>query len=316
VKNLFLFLALSLSAPSSYSKQKNEVIGQLIQVDADPKKGFNFPFLIYLPKADALQRRILVVPNNSGSSLIDFPSQFQSAKRQTLSWGTLAERISSILVVPCFPRPDVDPPIYTHSLSRSTLEVKTGDLKRVDLQLIKMIEAAKVAIKHYGVKSPFKKVYLFGFSASAMFVNRFTFLHPELVEAVAFGAPGGWPLAPFKEFKERALPYPIGIADIKTLVDKDINLDEVKKIPMFAYLGSKDENDSVVFRDSFSEADEKLIFSLFGKTPVSRWPAAEKLYKDAGLNAKFKLYEGLGHETNGQIQDDLVQFFNGLPKNL
>ena len=198
------------------------------------------------------------------------------------------------------------------SLSRSTLQVKEGELRRVDLQLLKMIEEARKMVPQYGVTSLEKKIFLFGFSAAAMFANRFAFIHPEIVEAVAFGAPGGWPLAPLKEYQGKTLNFPVGIADLKNLTDYEFNLEAVKKISIFAFLGSKDENDSVVSRDSYSEADEKLVFSLFGKNPVARWPLAEKIYKEAGLSAKFKIYEGLGHETNGKIQEELILFFNGF----
>ena len=39
-----------------------------------------------------------------------------------------------------------------------------------------------------------------------------------------------------------------------------------------------------------SLADEAVIFRRFGKTPVSRWKAAKRLYRAAGLDARFKLY--------------------------
>ena len=40
------------------------------------------------------------------------------------------------------------------------------------------------------------RVLLQGFSASAMFANRFTVLHPQRVRAATIGSPGGWPIAP------------------------------------------------------------------------------------------------------------------------
>ncbi len=306
---LALYLLFAASACSSASHFKIEVLSELLRIDSSPEQGFHFPFFLYVPKDSSKVQRLLVIPNNSGSSLDTFEAQLGSAKRQALDWSDLAERISAALLVPGFPRPKVDPPIYTHSLSRSTLLVKDGNLERIDLQLVKMFEAAKLVLSKRGAKDLKRKIFLFGFSASAMFVNRFTFIHPHLVGAVAFGAPGGWPLAPIKEFKGRPLPYPVGIGDFQEVAAEPFDLDALRRVPIFAFLGSKDENDSVTFRDGYTEADQALVFSNFGKTPVERWPISEKIYKDAGLNAVFKLYKGIGHGTNRIVHDDVVAFF-------
>jgi len=285
-------------------------LGSLYHVEASPNSGFNFPFFLYVPTLPQKQLNLLVVPNNSGSQKLSPESQINSARWDALSWSRLAKRTSSVLLVPGFLRPDVDPPIYTHALSRSALEVKTGDLKRVDLQLIKMIEAARPIIKDKESKVIRDKVLLFGFSASAMFVNRFTFIHPDKVAAVALGSPGGWPIAPLKKYKSQKLVYPVGIYDLESIVSSSINLKELAKVPMFLFLGQKDTNDSVVFRDSYTKNNEQQIFKLFGKTPASRVSSSIKLYEAAGLNAKFKTYPGVGHGTNKQIHNDIVYFFN------
>lgn len=286
-------------------------LGQLIKVEANPKRGFNFPFFLYIPEAHLKTRHLLIVPNNSGSSQ-DLDSQMWQAERQALSEANVAVKTSSILLVPAFPRPQTEPPLYTHSLSRSTLLIDDGPLKRVDLQLIKMAEAAKEQLKNkYKIKLR-DKYLLSGFSASAMFVNRFAFIHPNLVEGVVIGAPGGWPLAPVEKFKDKILPYPVGISDLNEVIKESVDLATLKKVPFFFFLGDKDENDSVVYRDSYTKFDEELIFSQFGKKPVERWPIAEKIYIDAGLNVRFKLYKDLGHETNQLVREDIVKFFNEI----
>ena len=311
MRTIPLLLTLVLAHPvfASGSDIKVEVLSELLKVESAPRNGFHFPFFLYVPKNLAKAQRLLVIPNNSGNSQDTFEAQIDSAKRQTLVWNDLAERVSAVLLVPAFPRPNVEPPVYTHALSRSTLLVKDGDLKRIDLQLIKMIEAANLVLSKRGAKHIKRKVFLFGFSASASFVNRFTFIHPELVGAVAFGAPGGWPLAPLTEYKGKTLNYPVGLADFQEVSSTPFDLDALKRVPIFAFLGSKDENDSVTFRDSYTEVDQALVFSEFGKNPVGRWPIAEKFYKDAGLKATFKLYDGLAHGTNRAVHDDIVDFF-------
>lgn len=310
----FLFLIFTLISIESINANTTDFkitsLGHLIKVEASQENGFNFPFFLYIPITNIKKQNLLIVPNNTGSSITNLDEQIDLTQRQALVEASIAVKTSSVLLVPIFPRPNIDPPIYTHSLSRSTLLVKDGPLARIDLQLIKMSEAAKKLLKEKYKISLRKKFFLSGFSASAMFVNRFAFLHPTLVAGVAIGAPGGWPLAPLKSFNEKLLTYPVGISDVEEITNEKIDFQNLKQVPFFFYLGEKDENDSVIFRDSYTKENEDLVFSSFGKKPVERWAIAEKIYKDAGLNAKFKLYKDLGHETSAGTRTDVIEFFN------
>ncbi len=68
-----------------------------------------------------------------------------------------------------------------------------------------------------------------------MFVNRFTFLHPDRVRAAAIGSPGGWPIAPVEKYKDKTLRYPIGVADLKTVAGKQLDLITLRKVPLFIF---------------------------------------------------------------------------------
>ncbi|HEX8686207.1 MAG TPA: hypothetical protein VF654_06880, partial [Pyrinomonadaceae bacterium] len=81
------------------------------------------------------------------------------------------------------------------------------------------------------------------------------------------------------------------------------------KVPLFMFLGDDDDNDSVIFRDSYEKEDEELIFALFGKTPVERWEISRKLYGDGGLNAEFRLYPNVKHAVTNEMMEDIVAFF-------
>ena len=77
----------------------------------------------------------------------------------------------------------------------------------------------------------------------------------------------------------------------------------MRKVPLFIFLGDKDDNDSVIFGDSYEEEDKTLIFELFGKTPVERWEISKTLYTQAEMNAEFKLYarrKTYRHGTNAR----------------
>lgn len=311
MKNLAtaLFIA-SFSFAASAENLVVTSLGEFFRIEANPDQGFHHPFFLYVPVEGRQARTLLVAPNNTGSSLTESETQIQDTLRKGFAEAYIAERTKSILLVPAFPRPNVEPPIYTHALSRSALLVKEGPLQRVDLQLIAMIDAARALLKSkYKIKLR-QKVFLTGFSASASFVNRFSFLHPEIVAAAAVGAPGGWPISPVSKFEGTPLSYPVGIFDVKDLIGKEIDLKSLKSVSFFFYIGDRDENDSVTFRDSFSTVDEQIVMRRFGKKPVERWPRAKELYRDTGMQASFKTYPGIPHEVTRDMREDVIRFFD------
>ena len=136
---------------------------------------------------------------------------------------------------------------------------------------------------------------MMGFSASGMFVNRFTVLHPERVLAAVVGSPGGWPIAPVSSWEGQTLRYPIGVADVQELTGESFDLEAFRRVPMLFFIGDRDTNDSVPYRDSYDDEDRTLIFNLFGGTPVERWDDAQAIYASIGADAEFRMYPGVGH---------------------
>lgn len=80
-----------------------------------------------------------------------------------------------------FPRPEKTGHIYTHALDRDCLITEMEDIKRLDLQLISMIDDAIGRLKQKEIILE-DKVVMAGFSASGMFVNRFSILHPDSMQ--------------------------------------------------------------------------------------------------------------------------------------
>ena len=89
-------------------------------------------------------------------------------------------------------------------------------LARLDLQLLAMVDDARASLGAEDVQTD-ERFLLQGYSASGMFANRFTALHPDRVMAVASGSPGGWPIAPAAEHQGERLPYPAGVADVEAV---------------------------------------------------------------------------------------------------
>lgn len=285
--------------------------------DAAPAKGFNYPYYLYVPpaffeaEAKGKERTILVLPNNTGKNDDDLAVHEADVMRRINQNSRFVSDVAVAILTPVFPRPATDWKTYTHALDRDTMttaKAEKKDYARLDLQLIAMIDDARERLADGpGLKFD-RRVLMLGFSASGMFVNRFTFLHPNRVKAAIVGSPGGWPIVPAASYKEKTLRYPIGVADLRSVTGNDLDLKTLRGVPMFVFLGDKDDNDSVAFDDSYDKEDRELIFPLLGEKPVDRWGAARDMYIAAGLNAEFKLYPGIGHTITLDIRNDILAF--------
>jgi pimeloyl-ACP methyl ester carboxylesterase len=282
---------------------------------ANDSAGYDWPYLLYIPKQVSAQF-LLAAPNNTGFATTD-PDLLAVGGNCTVEQNAeLAERLGTPLLVPLFPRPPLsgeDENLYLHALSRASLTIKTPKYARVDLQFAAMLDDAKRQLANQGINIS-QRVLLNGFSASASFASRFAMLHPDRVKAVAAGSPGGWPIVPATTEGGSVLTYPIGIADLGSLIGAVPSLATLRRVAWFFFLGSADHNDSVPYRDSFTKADESLIFSQFGSTPVTRWNQAEHLYLKKGLNARFKVYPEVGHSVSAKMQSDIEEFFLGATR--
>lgn len=198
----------------------------LIEVRAVESSGFSFPYYLYIPKDLPTQGpvRLLVEPNNTGQATDDFKVHRASAKRSATGSDVrrLADKLHAPLLVPVFPRPVTQWRIYTHYLDRDSMLVKDGPLSRIDLQLLSMIRHARQMLGDAGIGTK-TRVFMYGFSVSAGFVNRFATLHPEAVRAVAAGAINALPIYPLDSFQGTKLPFPLGISDLKSLTGTEFN---------------------------------------------------------------------------------------------
>lgn len=306
-----VFVSVSIATTFAQAEAPTKIDAE--RIAADPSRNFSYPYYLYVPAelrtSKALQQRhtILVLPNNTGKLSDDFAVHEADVKKRLAGVSAIASSLKVAVLMPVFPRPESDWRIYTHALDRDSMLTDKSEYRRLDLQLVAMIDDARTRMAKQRLKFD-RRVLLNGYSASGMFVNRFTFLHPDRVKAAAIGSPGGWPIVPVGEYKDRSLRYPIGIADIQKVSGKRINILTLRRVPLFIFLGDKDENDSVVFGDSYDDEDRELIMPLFGKTPVERWETVKSLYQAAGLNAEFRLYPGIGHTVAPSMRDDIRAF--------
>jgi hypothetical protein len=285
----------------------------LTKVMPDPGADYHWPYYLYV--SGGVERRardgemlhLLVLPNNTMTTSDDMNRHERFAWLTALMGAGMFGDLDAVVLVPIFPRPDEDWRIYTHALDRDVLETDIEELHRLDLQLEAMIDDSIEQLSARGWRVN-RKVLMWGFSASGMFVNRFTVLHPDRVLAASIGSPGGWPIAPLETWDGQCLRYPIGVCDLEALTGEPFDVESFRRVPLFFFVGDQDTNDSVPYADGYEDTDEALIFELFGETPVERWPIAERIYESVDADAEFHLYPGVGHRP--LAFGDTVAFFS------
>jgi len=283
-------------------------------VEADPDAGFNYPYYVYLPVPRDGSVPLLVEPNNTGTATNNFQKHENRARQ--LVEGSTSRRISDALgvplLVPAFPRPDGDPvdyTHYTHQLDRDTLKLSGTDLERIDLQLLQMVEHAKTETLSDNEFTFTDQIMLNGFSASGNFVDRFTVLHPDRVQSVTAGGLNGMALLPLEKTKGRTLNYHVGIADVESITGDPVDLDALDEVDQFLYMGSEDTNDTIGYRDAWtSDQIEETALAVYGHDMIAeRFPFCQEAYRRAGVEAQFRVYEGVGHSSRA-ARDDLIEF--------
>lgn len=290
-------LLLILLAPAALASE-------MLVVPAAPEKGFHYPYILRVPE-ETKARWLLVEPNNTGAVSDDFAVHEKAAMdlSKKAIGAYVASRLGLPLLVPVFPRPATEWQIYTHHLDRDSMLVRSGPMRRMDLQLLAMIDDARATLNARGVRVE-KKVLMTGFSASGTFSNRFTMMHPERVHAVAAGGLNGLLMIPDE------LPYPLGLSDFRAVTGERFHKRAWRRVPQFLYMGATDDNDAVQFDDGYSDDERKLVFTILGeKMQPDRWRRCQELYRKAGANATFRTYPHIGHGTDQKINDEITEFF-------
>lgn len=286
---------------------------------ANPSAGYHADFFVYVsPKSRQLARSgqpatLLVQPNNSGVTSNNPAVHRRDAWWMAFGRHWLADELGVVLLVPAFIRPADDWRVYSHALDRDVLTTSRAELRRLDLQLLAMVDRARAALAAESLPTE-AKFLLQGFSASGMFANRFTMLHPGRVKAVAVGSPGGWPVAPTSVVAGEDLPYPAGVSDLDSLAGLPFDSLAYRSVPQLIVMGALDDNDGLDFTDGWDSVAAAQVDRLFGTTPVGRWRLAEWLYRSAGASAQFRLVPGVGHDRKA-LQPFSTKFFGELLAN-
>lgn len=299
---------------SSYEVSYENQYYTLGRIESNKSKGFNYCYYLRIPKAvSTLNKNYLLVCTTATGKPNDDINFHDSRVKNACknSWESqIASKLGVPLLMPVFERSRSNSKYYTHVLDRDVMLIKKGknNMARLDLQLLAMISDAQELLYQKGIITE-KKIILAGFSASGYFANRFTFMHPDIVKAVATGGIGGMPMLPLSIFEKKKLLYPIGVYDIKKITGEDFNEDEYEMIPQLIFMGELDTNDMFQISDNPEDQCVYQVNNQFGKEVSNRWEKTRKILEGTACNIQTITYIGVEHTVNLGIIDDIVSFF-------
>ena len=289
--------------------------GEIVVVPANPDKGFYWEYALYLPETMDKSKKlpVLLIMTDCGVT-----NSVEETKKETLfrlqyerSEYPVADELGVPLVMPIVQRPSG---FYTHDLSRAVLVSQEESFKRLDLQVLNMLEDARKQLKKSGIRTK-DKFLVTGFSAAGVFAWRWTMLHPERVLALATGG-ALYHMLPVEELHEETLIYPVGVGDLEKLTGKKFNKKAWSKIPIFSTNGEMDNNDTFMYEECFAERVERPVLQkvLPGKDVFERRAQSLQLLSKLALNVQIHLYPWLGHKP---VTKDVIAFLkkhiNGGP---
>ena len=254
---------------------------------------------------------ILVMPHGGGDRNEDYSYYESKAMEKVDLLAPYGEDFQMAIVVVAIPRSDRgEAQALDHSVFSNPDEfLNRPDLKLIDIvwnQYIPLLEEAGYTTNH--------RVNMMGFSASAMFSQRFSILHPELVSAIWLGAPGIATL-PTAVLDGKGLDYPMGVRNLESLTGKPFDFDSFSAIRHFIEVGELDnlpDNDTLPM---FSLADQQFIISHYGSTNPERVVFYAKYLDSLSLPAEFQINQGIGHQFPPDMFVDAFNFFLGEKSN-
>jgi pimeloyl-ACP methyl ester carboxylesterase len=224
-----------------------------------------------------------------------------------------------VLLVPVIPRRDT-PHVYPVAFDVQNFREGDDFYSRADLKVNQMIDtlAGDLANDGYQVSD---KVFIEGFSAGAMFAQRYALLHPSRVKAIAAGQCGGNFTLPESSYQGQTLNWPVGISNLEALTGLSFDQASYVRVAQFIYIGDQDTGEggtTIVWNRDWGpgymwESVDQLDFlkSNFGETdPVRLKNQTDYLYSTGYRNITFRLYEGVAHSQTGQMVRDAMAFLD------
>lgn len=299
----------SISIPAI--KSKTIAVGEIIKIEKNPSKGFFWPYYLYVP-ANIDEKKtnyIFVESNNQPVKQVAYELTDESAYGTANKNKMYSDALGMPSIVPVFPGTDDISKVnsvYLHAINENALLIETEEYKRVDLQLIAMIDDARDRLSRDDININ-EKVIINGFSDSGNFSNRFTGLHPERVKVMVAGGINVF-LFPIEEYNGIKYNYPLGISDFSKYSSKAFNKEAYDKVAKFIYRGTADKTDPAYGTNFMSVDTKNFIFQNIGQDILKRLEVSKQLYETTTKNLQFAYYDGIAHVVNKEISNDIIDF--------
>ena len=314
MKKILTILLCCVCFPSVGNTQST---GEILTFPANPQKGFHWGYALYLPQNLDTSKKlpILFIMNNSGRADTVEEAE-EKALKHLRSWEhEFADELGVPLLMPLVQRQyRGDPPLYSHELNRAVFVSQEESFKRLDLQVLRMLQDARKQLKKRAIRTQ-KKMLVTGFSAAGAFCWRWTMLHPDRVIAAACGG-DHYPMLPVEILNDTNLIYPVGVYDFKQYTGKKFNKKAWLKIPILSTNGEMDFNDPLPYKECFAPEVERPVLQqvLTEQDVQGRMRHSQRLLNELAPNVQTYLYPNVDHAS---VHEDMVAFlkqhFRGGP---
>ena len=226
---------------------------------------------------------------------------------------SLADEHKYVLLVPVIPRPATNH-VYAVAFDWKVFLDSTDPFcQKPDVKVNLMIDKLTSDLRSDGY-DVHDKVFVDGFSAGAMFAQRYTLLHPERVQAIAAGQCGGAMTLPESSYNGTQMDWPVGVNDFLSLVGCEFDQNAYRQVPQFIYIGDQDTNNSTLWGTGElwrTQSQIDFLNNTFGDTDPVRLENQVNYLNSIGYdNITFTEYVGVGHQFTSEMINDFLAFFS------
>ena len=204
--------------------------------------------------------------------------------------------------------------VFMHQLDSATIKyASTPKDTRIDLQLLAMIDDAREMLERCGLPTH-PKVLSVGFSSSAVFATRFSFLHSPRVLATIAGGIGGLVPVPESCVKGVPLNYPLGTNDYEAITGRPFALEAWNEASHLYLNGSEDDSCPFHFGgEDLTDQEAAAVKKVFAgghkgfrdgpiKLKVMQiiWRKTLDLLRGAGATFEEVIIKGVGHDLDAK----------------
>ena len=312
---------------------------EIYLVEPEKNEEFKIPYILAIPEKVKENCKLIVKTNDREKFINNEPIDYKTkigkdfliedainkliGNRNNFGEIEYIKTLNAPMIIPVIPAMPNDNP-YFQQLSKECFEIndKKSKFYRIDMQVTKIIENAKKIIESKGTKLA-DKIFLYGYSTSGVFCQRFAFLHPEIIDTVLVGNVGGTIPMPSDCEKSKELEYPIGTKNIEQLTGNSFDIENYKKIKFRYYLADLNNFNNIQQKDNLQKYDMSYdtrcmpndlgikLRKIYGTNLLKRFENQIKEYEKHNYNIETELYKE--KKYNSRItKQEYEKIYNGI----